>query len=186
MSIGTKKALADSLLDLCKTMPMQKITINDITKHCVASRQTFYNYFYDKQELIEWIFTSNYDSFQEEFKDLDRFAVKTARLFYENKKFYTTVMLMKGQNCFYETFNKMSYENMRNHIVLDFGPQKLTEVVDYSLEFWISGASSMLLKWIMSGMPFPPEELVDKNKKYARCAAEIFFVSNNALLVRYP
>jgi AcrR family transcriptional regulator len=56
MAQTTKKALAASLKKLLLTKPLNKITINDITKDCEINRMTFYYHFKDIYDLVEWIF----------------------------------------------------------------------------------------------------------------------------------
>ncbi|MBQ3236429.1 MAG: TetR family transcriptional regulator [Oscillospiraceae bacterium] len=56
LKLDTKQVLADALVELCRTKPLDKITVQNITDFCGAGRQTFYNHFKDKEELIEYIF----------------------------------------------------------------------------------------------------------------------------------
>ena len=50
--ISTKDLLTQSLKDLAKTKPIDKITIKEITDNCGVSKRTFYHYFQDKCELV--------------------------------------------------------------------------------------------------------------------------------------
>ena len=55
MANTTKLALEASLKELLRTKPIDRITINDLTKHCGISRMTFYYHFkdiYDNQILL--------------------------------------------------------------------------------------------------------------------------------------
>ena len=52
----TKELLADSFRSLVLTMPFQKISIKMITDGAHVIRPTFYNYFQDKYEVIEFLF----------------------------------------------------------------------------------------------------------------------------------
>lgn len=54
MSDITKKALLDALKEQLKIKPLEKITINDLTKTCGISRMAFYYHFKDIYDLIEW------------------------------------------------------------------------------------------------------------------------------------
>ena len=42
-----KKMLANTLKELMNEKPLTKITVQDLTKKCGISRQTFYNHFHD-------------------------------------------------------------------------------------------------------------------------------------------
>ena len=47
--------LADSFKVLALKMPIDKITIKEITDGAGVIRPTFYNHFRDKYELLEWM-----------------------------------------------------------------------------------------------------------------------------------
>lgn len=47
-----KDHMADTLKELTRKKSLSKITINDIVSECKISKQTFYNYFKDKNDLI--------------------------------------------------------------------------------------------------------------------------------------
>ena len=56
MTLVVKKMLANTLKELMNEKPLTKITVQDLTKKCGISRQTFYNHFHDIYELVEWIY----------------------------------------------------------------------------------------------------------------------------------
>ena len=51
-----KYALAQSLKRLLSTRKLDKITVKDIAEDCGVNRQTFYYYFRDIYDLLEWNF----------------------------------------------------------------------------------------------------------------------------------
>ena len=52
----TKYIFAQSIKDLMAKQPLDKITVTDIVKHSGMTRQTFYRYFQDKYDLVNWYF----------------------------------------------------------------------------------------------------------------------------------
>ena len=54
MSKLTKNSLEQSLKNLLKTKPLNRITINDLVEDCGISRMTFYYHFQDIYDLVEW------------------------------------------------------------------------------------------------------------------------------------
>ena len=52
----TKLTIANALLILLKTQPLNKITVTQITKEANLTRQTFYRNFEDKEDLVNWYF----------------------------------------------------------------------------------------------------------------------------------
>ena len=53
---NTKTLLAESLQDLMRTHPLEKISVNDIVEHAGVGRNTFYYHFADKYDLVNWCF----------------------------------------------------------------------------------------------------------------------------------
>ena len=51
-----KEKIADALIKLLETKTLDKITIKEIVEICNTSRQTFYYYFKDIYDIVEWIF----------------------------------------------------------------------------------------------------------------------------------
>ena len=56
MALNIHKILADTLLELCKEKKLESITIKDLLNETGISRQTFYNRFRDKADLIQWTY----------------------------------------------------------------------------------------------------------------------------------
>ncbi len=56
----TKRAIANSLKELARVKPFDKISVGDISKQCSINRQTFYYHFQDKYDLITWIYYEDY------------------------------------------------------------------------------------------------------------------------------
>lgn len=56
MAQTTKLMMAYALVELLKTKPLSKITINDIAEKCGINRMTFYYHFKDIYELVSWTF----------------------------------------------------------------------------------------------------------------------------------
>ena len=65
MPLSTKRALSRSLKRQLSTRTLDKITVKDIVEDCGVNRQTFYYYFPDIYDLLEW-------NFQDEAENLIR------------------------------------------------------------------------------------------------------------------
>lgn len=58
-SLITKKRIAKAFRDLLATREFDKISIVEIMELAGIRRQTFYNHFLDKYELLDWIFEND-------------------------------------------------------------------------------------------------------------------------------
>lgn len=52
----TKYRFAHAIIEVMKHEPLEKITVKDIVKKAGLTRQTFYRYFKDKYDLVNWYF----------------------------------------------------------------------------------------------------------------------------------
>ncbi|WRK54269.1 TetR family transcriptional regulator [Coprobacillaceae bacterium CR2/5/TPMF4] len=52
----TKYIFAQAIKDLIKVVPLDKIAVTDIVTRSGMTRQTFYRYFKDKYDLVNWYF----------------------------------------------------------------------------------------------------------------------------------
>ena len=53
---STRYLFAQSIKDLMAKQSLDKMTVTDIVKHSGMTRQTFYRYFKDKYDLVNWYF----------------------------------------------------------------------------------------------------------------------------------
>ena len=109
----TKHLLGESFRDLMLTHAFEKITIKMITDGAGVIRPTFYNYFQDKYELLEWYFKENVmRNVNELLEDsMEKEALKVVFIRFEkNRKFYRKAFEITGQNSFEEILNKEMYE----------------------------------------------------------------------------
>ena len=107
-----KVTLAESLRSLMMKKVFEKITIKQICDEAGVIRATFYNYFEDKYDCLNWIVyhdagldryeTENYARTQE----VSREVLETI---YENREFYRRAYEVTGQN----SFENMIRENMK-------------------------------------------------------------------------
>lgn len=58
MATFTKQVLADTLKEMVKVKPIDKITVTELVDKCNINRQTFYYHFQDIYDLLGWIYRS--------------------------------------------------------------------------------------------------------------------------------
>ena len=60
---NTRQLLAQALIDICKTKPLDNITVTELTKKCNLTRQIFYYHFEDKYDLAKWVHLNDLSNF---------------------------------------------------------------------------------------------------------------------------
>ena len=159
------RLLMDSFKKLVLKVPVEKITIKEITDEAGVIRPTFYNHFQDKYEVIERIVKE--EILMPVKPLLDNGMVREAIfLIFTNvlkeKDFYCHLSGMEGQNSFASIV-----KNSVQQLILEFITEKVgnkrfknawltpQRVADY----YSQSMSFVVLEWIASGMPISPVEV---------------------------
>ena len=88
MAIKAKEKLAEGLLSLCKDYNLESITIKQLLQYTQISKQSFYNYFLDKNDLIQYIYlTKIIPDFDDPTKELS-FYQSMVNVFERMKKYH--------------------------------------------------------------------------------------------------
>ncbi len=164
---GIDVVLAESLKELSRTRPIEKITIKEITDKAGVIRPTFYNHFQDKYELLEWIVR---EELMKPAMPLFNAGMIREGLAYilttiENEKtFYEKAVRLEGQNAFSDMLLSCAKEIVLNHMDYGVVAKKLKyDWVSPGLiaEYYGATACMLLLRWIENGMQQPVNEVVD-------------------------
>ncbi len=162
MPNSTKRMLAESFKELLVTKPLIKITVQDITKNAQVSRKTFYYYFQDIYDLMEWILWEDTnkllgnitgDTWQTGILDVLQYFQKNRRLILNA----------------YNAIDRDTMENYLGRIILPLIQSSLREHPEYEqltqedektiLEIYTYGLVGNLLHWVGSGIKGEPEKL---------------------------
>lgn len=159
--------LADSLKTLALKMPIDKITIKEITDGAGVIRPTFYNHFRDKFELLEWIIHT-------EILDPALPLMRTGQikesliLIFENlqkdKKFYKKVVRLEGQHSCENIARQSIKEILYGFINEQTGARKLAKkglTVNLMAEYYAQSMAFIVIQWMKQDMSFTPEQMAD-------------------------
>ena len=121
MSQFTKKAIIDSFIELSQTVPIEKITVTMISKHCGINRNTFYYYYQDVYSLMEEIIYSKAEKLfpaSLQFGEGDwisnlRFMGQYAK---KNEDFIRNMYQSMGRDAFGDYLVDMAIHPIRNYL----------------------------------------------------------------------
>lgn len=160
MAINIHNLLAEALLELCDQKPLTSITIKDLLQKTGVSRQTFYNRFRDKNDLIQWTY---------EHKVLGNFLNNDPNYtYYENtvsfyrnidahRNFLRQACAIREQNCLMDFMLKFVVDyDIRWHTYHNHG-KPLTKEQLFATKYHSIASIQMAIEWIMSSDPEPPE-----------------------------
>lgn len=150
----TKLLLAQSLQKLMLTMPLEKITVNDIVEQAGVGRNTFYYHFADKYDLVTWFFQTGVTPFLFErahYASWQSLLAGLQEYFRQNKVFYQNALAYTGQNSLAEYIFDFMCRYYRQRLIecrSDLNDQDL----DFLSHFLSGAAMGVLIPWVHNGM----------------------------------
>lgn len=158
-AIVTKTLFANAFKELLLTFPYSQISIRKICEKCSMNRKSFYYHFKDKEDLVFWIFDSEF-SLHNNSSDANNIweqIYSLAQYLYENRAFYKKVLRVEGQNSFSEYL-----QGVCTQVVIAFF--KANRLVGKIQRDFLSDALVCAIKrWILSREPIiPPNKFVEE------------------------
>ena len=154
MAVNMKKMLAKALLELNEHKNLDAITIQNLLDHTGVSRQTFYNHFKDKNDLIQYIYEiyiiPDFGDYTKNINfELSMYNTLVKMKDYRN--FLKQACMMEGQNCLKEYMFKHCQEfDLKWHE--HFYGSQLPESLHFATIYHSTASTSMTLSWILSDM----------------------------------
>ncbi len=141
---------------LLQTHELKKISVADICKETGLNRSTFYANFLDIYDLADKLRVKLEGEFSSLFADYDYFNEHSGAL-----KMFSHI---KENQLFYATYFKLCYDEKHKISVYDpkrAEAQRMTENVDYHIEFFRSGLNAIIKIWLANGCRETPEEMAE-------------------------
>lgn len=162
MAINVKDLIIDGFLELCFEKDIKHLTIKDILNKTGVSRQTFYNHFLDKNDIIQYIYNNriiiNFNSSDKVF-DFYHSLIESFNNMKKYKVFLKQACLLSDQNCLKDyIFNHCETFDLKWHQQL-YGNKPMPEALRFATIYHANASSSMTLSWILSDMQIPVEEI---------------------------
>lgn len=161
-----KKHLADTLKKLSREKDLEKISVGDIVKAGNVNRSTFYYYFKDKEDLIQYIFEDDIigryippehdrkwiENIESRLKALDR-----------DRPFYLQTLKLQGINNFQNALWGSSYHLGRCFIESYLAGRELDETSkDFIAAFYAHAAVAMSVVYVEEKAKEIPEEAAQR------------------------
>lgn len=150
----TKLLLAQSLQQLMLTMPLEKISVNDIVEKAGVGRNTFYYHFADKYDLVTWYFQTGVTPFlfeHTQYGSWQSILIGLEEYFRQNKVFYENALAYTGQN----SLSEYIYDFMQKYYhqrLSECRPNMCTEELEFLSQFLAGAAMGVLMPWVRGGM----------------------------------
>ncbi|MBQ2998676.1 MAG: TetR/AcrR family transcriptional regulator C-terminal domain-containing protein [Oscillospiraceae bacterium] len=163
LKLDTKQVFADALVELCRTKPLDKITVQNITDFCGAGRQTFYNHFKDKEDLIGYVFISDEKKCIAKLEKGDTVKEQLVLIFntfMEKKQFYVSAYITHGQNSLGDVIFEHYVDYYTKKICEKTG-EEVDEKLKSAVRFHCYGSIGYVRHWMKEGMKLSSEEMAE-------------------------
>ncbi len=166
MAIDVESLVIDALLALVEDegVALERVTVKMLLERSGVSRQTFYNHFLDKNDLIVRVYERRMVG---AFRDAPRgFAYRdelerSLANMRRHGTFLRQACKMTGQNNLSEhAVNRAREFDLAWHQSL-WGPEPMPEELRLATIYHAMASTQMVLSWILSGFPAPEGELTD-------------------------
>lgn len=156
-----KYRLAEAMKTCMRTMPVEKITVKEIVQECGTTRQTFYRYFLDKYDLINWYFDKILlESFEHmgEGTTVYEGLCKKFQYIEEEKLFFKAAFRNDQQNCLREHDFQLILAFYTRQIE-EKTKEPISENLRFLLEMYCQGSIYMTVQWVLGERKSTPKEM---------------------------
>lgn len=159
---NTKDRILSACNSLLREMPFEKITVSQIVKRSGTSKSTFYRYFLDKYDVLNYNYKKNLDSWivkgecknwRELYYYIFSWSKKDAK---REKNAYAVV----GTNSYSKFLHDYSYHIIENMTVSCRGTP-LSKEEEFNLSLFCYGGIAMNVDWLAGKLDYTVDEITD-------------------------
>ena len=165
MSTQTRNSPAVALKKRMETTEFSKIRVSDLLKDCNIVRSTFYYYFSDIYELLEWMLNTELIGLLEKCDELytwDQGITMLMEYVRDNSKMCLCAFHSIGRGSLEKMFYKNCYVLMERFVNTGFSNVEVaSEDKAFIMDFYVRAYVSALAAWLVGGMKKNPQAMVD-------------------------
>lgn len=165
MSTQTRNSLAVALKKRMETTEFSKIRVSDLLKDCNIVRSTFYYYFSDIYELLEWMLNTELIGLLEKCDELytwDQGITMLMEYVRDNSKMCLCAFHSICRGSLEKMFYKNCYVLMERFVNTGFSNVEVaSEDKAFIMDFYVRAYVSALAAWLVGGMKKNPQAMVD-------------------------
>ncbi len=160
MGKNAKKLFKASVTELLNSKSLDNITIKEIVELSGLTRQSFYDNFQDKYDLVYQIFVDDSEASLKSFSGRwDVVISNSLKIMREKHLFYTNALKYKGQNSLTNGFAEYIIRTHSAFLLSPGSGHYADETLSDMIRFHAYGTAEMTTDWALSGMKKNPEKL---------------------------
>lgn len=156
----TRQAFIDVFCELYSQKPIEKISVKDITSKAGYNRSTFYQYFADIYELLDFVENDLLNYIKEELtnKEASTHPIQNTLHCLERSEHISTLKALLGDYGSIRFLERLKREIPFDKLDLNFPEYNF--LTPYLIEFYISTSLSLFRLWLRQGKDLSSEELL--------------------------
>ncbi len=155
--IFTQQHIANVTEILLKKMPIEKINVKMIVEASKTSRTTFYRYFKDKYDVINWIYTSEVDRLIMQNDSPYQLWLKIFEFMYSRRKFFINALSYEQQNSLMNYMAERTFVDCVQVVKDSMQHDKLSREMEATINFFVGGCTRTWQSWVSGGMQDKPD-----------------------------
>lgn len=165
IDMNTKQIILDATIKLMKSNKANKLTVQKILDEANVSRSTFYSFFSDKYDVINYYFESYIESRLSKGGNKEFENSCAYQFLYDNKEYFINAFEIEGQNSFKNFFYDHYYKSCATVYLANMNKESLSEEDRIALEFYCMGALHIAQQWLMRGAKESPMHMSKLTQK---------------------
>lgn len=182
-TLYSKKMIRESLYELMKEKPLNKISVTEICHKADVNRSTFYAYYTDIYDLHQKIINEFFSLQKNVIKHIKE-AIKTKPalnsftyddfykiVFYylktveENTELYRFIFNQNADNTVHASFGKVTYLTIKD-VLNPLIEESRAEELKKAFTFVAGGTTAMIMKWVENNCDTPVDALASYVARY--------------------
>lgn len=154
--------LAEAAIEIISRKDLERVSVKEICEYCGVSRRSFYNYFEDINDLVQWIYFQKLEEFYREHREEITFRMlmtETGRILWKYESFFENIIKYTGQNNFKDTSFKPLFAYYQR-IMEERFQQPMTPKLKEELTLYMLGMIEYVYRAFSEGHAQPLGEAV--------------------------
>lgn len=154
--------IVEALQDLARSMPFEEVAVTTVCREAGISRATFYRYFQDKYEVVQWLWNVPGEVILKQCGvTLGWYEsnLEMLRFFTGYRDLFTSALKSDAD---YNSVLNHGHRRRAQYLadaIRARDPALLTKDVEFQIEFFVLAESQVIGRWAIDGMPETPEAL---------------------------
>lgn len=162
----SKEIFAETLLELSRHIPIDKITVTKLVEESGLSSKTFYNHFQNKSDLMIYIEESEIARLHKKLENSNyRFEdyLKDGVLYYRKIKHFirNAVNHTSGHEDYGRLRAEAAYQSIFTFLLKTNGLERLDKDLTFALRLYVFGLVEMFARHVLDDSPMSDENFVE-------------------------